>query len=142
MLASDEVKTLASKYIKDANITKDTSYDEEAGRILGHIAGSDTSVFANTYRSNMLQPRATTSMPVAMTNSYNYFKRLDTKNWKADLGENKLISSDIRFTPYIEEHFFVIIHEMPGLPVDGRSVTDENVSIGGRGFESRLLWSV
>lgn len=142
VLASDEVKTLASKYIKDANITKDTSYDEEAGRILGHIAGSDTSTFANTYRSNMLQPRATTSMPVAMTNSYNYFKRLDTKNWKADLGENKLISSDIRFTPYIEEHFFVIIHEMPGLPVDGRSVTDENVSIGGKKHRMKAIHTV
>lgn len=143
LLFSDEVKELASKYQRDANIMDDAanvvSYDEEAGRLLGHIAGADTSFFANTYRSQQLQPRATAATPVAMTNSYNHFKKLDTKNWKNNLGENVMISQDARITPYLDEKFFLIVHESPGLPVDGQSVTDEVIDIGGKKYRIKAI---
>lgn len=143
LLFSDEVKELASKYQKDANImssaTDVVNYDEEAARILGHISGADTSYFANTYRGQQLQPRATAATPAAMTASYNHFKKLDTENWKNNLGENVMISQDARIMPYLEEKFFLIVHESPGLPVDGKSVTDETIDIGGKKFRIKAI---
>ena len=146
LLFSDEVKELAAKYQKDNGIYSDTeeteNYDEMAGRLLGHIAGADTSFLANTYRSQQLQPRATTNTPVAMTNSYNHFKKLDTKNWKNDLGQNRMISQDARIVPYIDDKFFLIVHETPGLPVDGKTVTEEVIDINGKKYRIKAVHTV
>lgn len=139
LLFSDEVKTLANKYIKDNNINDTVSFDQEAGRLLSHLAGSEGSFFANTYRSQQLQPRATANTPVAMTNSYNHFKKLDTKNWKHNIGENRMISQDARIVPYLDEKFFLIVHESAGLPVNGKSVTDEVVEIGGIKYRTKAI---
>ena len=139
LLFSEEVQNLARKYQRDAGMEDTVSYEQEAGRLLGHIAGSDDSFLGNTYRSQQLQPRATSATPVAMTNAYNHFKKLDTKNWKNSLGENRLISQDARIVPYIDEKFFLIVHESPGLPVDGKSVTDEIVDIGGKQYRVKAI---
>lgn len=149
LLFSDEVKSLVSKYKKDNNIpdekeSKDEvmTLDDEAGRLMAHIAGSEDSFFSNSYRAQLLQPRATEKTPMALTNAYNYYKKLDTKNWKANLGENRLISQDARIIPYVDDKFFLIAHEAPGLPVDGKSVTDETFDIGGKIYRTKAIHTV
>lgn len=142
----DSVKSLAKKYVKDNAIIgsdgKPVIAEEAYKKLGGHLAGSDVGEFADSYHSQQLQPRATTKTPVAMTNAYNYYKRLDTKNWKANLGENRLISQDARIVPYIDEKFFLIAHETPGLPVDGKNVTDETFDIGGNKYRIKAIHTV
>ena len=135
-LASDEVGDLAKKYQKDNAIIgsdgEPVVAEEEYNKMMAHLAGAPSSYFSNSYRSNQIVPRASTKTPVAFTNAYNYYKKLDTKNWKNDLGENMLISNDARLRPYIKEQFFSIVHEEPGTPVDSQKVTDENVTVNGK----------
>lgn len=143
---SDNVKALAKKYQRD-NAMTDSNGDpviaeQERARLLSHIAGDHSAYFANTYHANQLSPRATKKTPVAMTNSYNRFKKLDTKNWRNILKDVALISQDIRLQPYIKERFFQIVHEIAGLPVDGKMVTPETVDIQGNFYHFKAIHTV
>lgn len=146
LLFSDNVKNLARKYQRDNAIIgsdgEPVVAENEKNRLLQHIAGADNNYLGNSYLMNQLKPRATTKTPLAFTNSYNHFKKLDSKNWKVNLSNVLLISQDARIYPYIKEKSFLIVHEVPGLPVDGRSVTDEIVTINGTQYRIKAIHTV
>lgn len=145
-LASDEVGDLAKKYQKDNAIIgsdgEPVVAEEEYNKMMAHLAGAPSSYFSNSYRSNQIVPRAGTSTPVAFTNAYNHYKKLDTKNWKNDLGDNVFIPNDTRLRPYIKEQFLTIVHVEPGTPVDGQKVTDENVTVNGKTVRLKAIHTV
>lgn len=132
---TDEVNSLANKYKRDNNIINAdgtaAALETDYGKVSGHLVGDDFAYAANNYRSLQITPRATTKVDVL--NSYNRFKVMDVNNYKQDsrMNSNRRISEDSRLKPYIEEQFFLVVHEDPGLP-EGSAVSEETIKINGK----------
>ena len=138
----DDVNAEIAKYKKDSGtINADgtaAAVETDYGKTLGHLAGDEYTYAANNYRSIELTPRSTQGKDIV--HSFNRFKLLDINNYKSDpnFKQLRLISQDSRIVPYIDEQFFLVTHEDPGLSVS-EHVIDEIVKVNGIEYRTKAI---
>ena len=148
-LFNDEVKNLAKKYQRDSGIINadGSSADMQVkyGAFAAHLAGDDFTYQSTNYRSQQLTPRATVDNPATFKATINHYAMKDVDHYQSDpkLKNNKLISQDSRLKPYLDEQFFLIVHDDPGLETgdysSGDYAQEETLVIDGKKYRTKFI---
>ena len=148
-LFNDEVKNLAKKYQRDNGIINadGSSADMQVkyGAFAAHLAGDDFTYQSTNYRSQQLTPRATVDNPTTFKATINHYAMKNINNYQSDpkLKNNKLISQDSRLKPYLNEQFFLIVHDDPGLETgdysSGNYAQEETLLIDGKKYRTKFI---
>lgn len=147
MLFDDDVKAMAEKYKRDSGIIDANGtapyMETEYGKLQGKLAHDELTYSANNFRKIQFKTRVSVDRPAAFNAAYARRAMTDSKNYKNDpkLNSNYLISQDSRIKPYIDEQFFLIAHEDPGMPVGG-SVEETNITLDGKSYRTKIIREV
>ena len=147
LLFDDDLKAMAEKYKRDAGIIDSAGtapyMETQYGKLQGKIAQDELTYSADSFRKMQFKSRVSVDRPAAFNASYSKRAITDSRNYKNDpkMGRNHLISQDARIKPYIDEQFFLIAHEDPGMPV-GKNADDTNIVIGGKTFRTKVVKEV
>ena len=120
LINSDELKNIANKYDVQQNIiTEDgeptlsaNNHKNSLRAMLGKSSLSPSGIYGM-----VLTPRADYNSSNDVAQSYNHFAMLDVEQCQNDpkLQNNLFISSDNRIRTFVENGFFKLVHETPGL---------------------------
>lgn len=138
--SSGELEELAEKYRRDNKLTSKID-DPTLGiesfsnslRIAQSTPSGELDKLKQDYRRLQVRPRANYDSKDEIMASYEKFAMTNIRGFQNDpkLKNNLFISEDRRLLPYIEEGFFKIVHEIPGLNT-GKFVDSKIINVNGQ----------
>ena len=134
MLFDDSTIHAADKLKRQEGLTKDNGdpmYTENMmNGFLKSVAGAQSDM-PTDYRA--MQVAHLASAPEELSASYQHYAMLDTDKYENDpkLRNFRLVSNDDRIKPYINEQFFLILHETPALN-KGKRVDSKILNLNGQ----------